>query len=338
MSDGTVGWGFIGASTIAKQWMIGAVRAQAGHQVVAVMSSDRARGQAYAAENGIARAYDSLDGLLADPDVQAVYISTTNERHKAQCLAAAAAGKHVLSEKPLALTLADAAEMVRACEDAGVVMGTNHHLRNAATHQAIRREIQAGTLGEVVAMRIFHAVYLPAPLQTWRLNKPGAGGGVILDIAVHDADTVRFLLGEDPVEVLAIDQNKGMAQGLEDGSMMILRMPSGAIVQTHEAFTVPHAGSGLEVHGKTGSLFARDVMTQRPIGEVWVVDEAGRRDLPVEPHDLYGFSLGKFAAAIRGEGAPAVTGRDGVKSLAIALAAQQSAREGRRVSIDYGGY
>jgi 1,5-anhydro-D-fructose reductase (1,5-anhydro-D-mannitol-forming) len=333
-----VGWGFVGASTIAKQWMIDAVRAQAGHDVVAVMSSDRARGQAYAAENGIARAYDSLDGLLADPEVEAVYISTTNELHRPQTLAAAAAGKHVLSEKPLALNLADAAEMVRACESAGVVMGTNHHLRNAASHQAIRREIEAGTLGEVVAMRIFHAVYLPVNLQTWRLNKPGAGGGVILDIAVHDADTVRFLLGEDPVEVLAIAQNKGMAEGLEDGAMMILRMPSGAIVQTHEAFTVPHAGSGLEVHGKTGSLFASNVMTQRPIGEVWVVTEAGRRDIPVEPHNLYAFSLGKFAAAIRGEGAPAASGHDGVKSLAIALAAQQSAREGRRITVDYGGF
>ena len=89
MTDGDVGWGFIGASTIAKQWMIDAVRAQPGHDVVAVMSSDRARGEGYAAENGIARAYDDLDALLADPEVQAVYISTTNELHKPQTLAAA---------------------------------------------------------------------------------------------------------------------------------------------------------------------------------------------------------------------------------------------------------
>ena len=101
---------------------------------------------------------------------------------------------------------------------------------------------------------------------------------------------------------------------------------------------MPHAGSGLEVHGKAGSLIARDVMTQRPVGEVWAVTEAGRRDISVEPHDLYAFSLGKFAAAIRGEGAPAASGHDGVKSLAVALAALQSAREGRRVAVDYGGF
>ena len=127
-----LGWGLIGASTIAKEHMIGAIRAQGG-EVVAVMSSDAERGQHYAADNGIARSYDSVDELLADPAVDIVYISTTNELHRAQTLAAAAAGKHVLCEKPLALTVADAREMVAACQAAGVVMGTNHHLRNAAT-------------------------------------------------------------------------------------------------------------------------------------------------------------------------------------------------------------
>ena len=96
-----LGWGLIGASTIAKEHMIGAIRAQGG-EVVAVMSSDAERGRAYAAENGIARSHDSVEALLADPAVEIVYISTTNELHKAQTLAAAAAGKHVLCEKPLA--------------------------------------------------------------------------------------------------------------------------------------------------------------------------------------------------------------------------------------------
>src|SRR5882724_3490549 len=99
-------WGLIGASTIAREWMIGAIRAQAGNEVVAVMSSDPARAKQYAEANGLAAAYDSVDALLADPQVDAVYISTTNELHKAQTLAAAAAGKHVLCEKPLALNLA----------------------------------------------------------------------------------------------------------------------------------------------------------------------------------------------------------------------------------------
>ncbi|MFD2270794.1 Gfo/Idh/MocA family oxidoreductase [Undibacterium arcticum] len=94
-----VGWGLIGASNIAREWMIGAIRAQPGNSVVAVMSSNAARGAAFAASNGIAASYTSVADLLADPAVDAVYISTTNELHAQQAIAAAAAGKHVLCEK-----------------------------------------------------------------------------------------------------------------------------------------------------------------------------------------------------------------------------------------------
>ena len=80
-------------------------------------------------------------------------------------------------------------------------MGTNHHLRNAGAHRAMRDAIAAGRIGKPLAARVFHAVYLPPHLQGWRITKPEAGGGVILDITVHDADTLRFVLGDDPVEV-----------------------------------------------------------------------------------------------------------------------------------------
>ena len=106
------GWGLIGASTIARQFMVEAIRAQEGHDVVAVMSSSAERAKAFAAENKIASAHDSLDALLANPAVQAVYISTTNELHLPQVLAAAKAGKHVLCEKPLALSVDDAVGLV----------------------------------------------------------------------------------------------------------------------------------------------------------------------------------------------------------------------------------
>src|SRR5690242_1132289 len=106
-----VGWGLVGASTIARQYMVEAIRAQRGHEVVAVMSHSRERAQSFAHEHGIASAVDSLDALLRDPAVHAVYISSTNEQHAPQAIAAARAGKHVLCEKPLALTLADAQAM-----------------------------------------------------------------------------------------------------------------------------------------------------------------------------------------------------------------------------------
>ena len=128
MENNQRGWGLIGASTIARQYMIPAINAQADSRVVAVMSRSADRAQRYADENGLDRSYDTVEAILDDPGVDIIYISTTNERHKAETLAAARAGKHVLCEKPLALTLDDAQEMTAACREAGVVMGTNHHL------------------------------------------------------------------------------------------------------------------------------------------------------------------------------------------------------------------
>ncbi|TIN67671.1 MAG: gfo/Idh/MocA family oxidoreductase, partial [Mesorhizobium sp.] len=97
------------------------------------------------------------------------------------------------------------------------------------------------------------------------ITRPEAGGGVVLDITVHDADTLRFVLGDDPVEISAFTQSAGMAGGgLEDGAMCIWRFKSGVIAQSHEGFTTKFAGIGFEVHGSEGSLIATDVMTQKP--------------------------------------------------------------------------
>ncbi|MBL8581049.1 MAG: Gfo/Idh/MocA family oxidoreductase [Rhizobiaceae bacterium] len=332
----TVRWGLIGASTIARQFMIEAIRSQPDGEVSAVMSSNADRAAAYAKENGIPAAFSSLDELLSSC-VDAVYISTTNELHLVQAIAAAKAGKHVLCEKPLALNSSDARKIVAACKGAGVVMGTNHHLRNAGAHRAMREAIASGRIGTPVAARVFHAVYLPENLQGWRLSKPEAGGGVVLDITVHDADTLRFVLASDPVEVTAFAQSAGMAAGgLEDGAMCVWRFANGVIAQSHEAFTVKYAGTGFEVHGSEGSLIARDVMTQKPLGSVTLRTASGEEELSFDREDLYTRSLRAFHAAIRGEGQPAATGEDGVWSLAAAEAALASAKSGRAQKIEAG--
>ena len=328
-------WGLIGASNIAREWVIGAIRATGG-EVVSVMSSNAERARDYAAANGIAKSTTELATLLGD-DIDAVYISTTNELHRDQTIAAARAGKHVLCEKPLALSLADARAMRNACRDAGMVMGTNHHLRNAGTHIAMRDAIAAGRIGTPLAARVFHAVYLPPFLQGWRIDKPEAGGGVILDITVHDADTLRFVLGDDPVEAIAAMQNGGMGQaGLEDAVMGVLRFKSGLIAQFHDAFTAKFAGTGFEVHGTEGSLFGRDVMTQKPVGTVTLRTANGEEQLTTNPTNLYERALGNFHAAIAGRGTPSASGEDGIWSLATGLAVQQAARTGRATPIETG--
>ncbi|WP_214472016.1 Gfo/Idh/MocA family oxidoreductase [Mesorhizobium sp. dw_380] len=330
----SVKWGLIGASTIAKQFMVNAIRVQADGKIAAVMSSDPERGQAYAVENNIPLAVSTLDELF-DEDIDAVYISTTNELHLEQALAAIKAGKHVLCEKPLALTGADARTMVAAARAAGVVIGTNHHLRNAGAHRAMREAIATGHIGKPIAARVFHSVYLPENLQGWRIRKPEAGGGVVLDITVHDVDTLRFVLRDDPVDVSAFTQSAGMAgSGLEDGAMCIWRFKSGLIAQSHEGFTTRYADTGFEVHGSEGSLIARNVMTQKPVGSVILRTASGEEELSFDHEDLYFRSVRRFHCAIHGDGHPAATGEDGIWSLASAEAALQSASSGKAVKID----
>ena len=330
------GWGFIGASTIARQHMVDAIRAQKGHYVQAVMSSKQERADKFALECDIPAAYDSVDALLADPKVQVVYISTTNELHFEQVMAAAAAGKHVLCEKPLALRQDDAIAMVRACRKAGVLMATNHHLRNAATHRKMRELIQQGAIGKPLFARVFHAVFLPPHLQGWRLDKPQAGGGVILDITVHDIDTLRFTLNSELVEVVGMSQSASMAkEGLEDGVMAVLRFESGVVAQIHDAFTVKHAGTGIEYHGELGSLIGRNVMTQQPIGEVLLRNADGEQVVPIAHENLYVRGVAAFCAAMQGRGEPAATAEDGVKSLVGALAVVKACKTGARQAVTY---
>jgi 1,5-anhydro-D-fructose reductase (1,5-anhydro-D-mannitol-forming) len=317
--------------------MIPAINAQPDSHVVAVMSRSIERARRYAAKNGIPRAYDDLAKLLADPDVDAVFIGTTNERHCADAIAAATAGKHVFCEKPLALTIADARAMVDACDRAGLVMATNHHLRSADTIRTIRELIVGGTIGRPLAARVFHAVYLPPHLQTWRIKEPANGPGVILDLTVHDADTLRFLLDDEVEDVTAMSARQGLAErGIEDAVMGVMQFRTGVLAQFHDAFTIKHAATGLEIHGTEGSILADGVISQQPLGQIML-----RRNASLEPvsvalrEDPYGNAVRHFNQAVRGAGQPFATGDDGLRSLAVALAVKESTQTGGRVAVRY---
>ncbi len=327
-------WGLVGASTIAAQHMIDAFRSNNG-DVVTVMSASADRAAKFAREHRIEHSTASIGDLVQSSEVDAVYISTTNELHRDQVFAAAGAGKHVLCEKPLALTVADARAMVSECRERGVILGTNHHLRNAATHRAMREAIQQGRIGKPLFARVFHSVYLPAHLQGWRIEKPAAGGGVVLDITVHDADTLRFVLDDEPLAVSAMTSRGGMSRaGLEDGVMGVLRFSSGLLAQFHDAFTTRYATTGFEVHGDSGSLIGRDCMTPEPKGEILLRTATGEESLQIDHESLYARSVRFFQDAVAGHGAPAATGEDGVKSLSVAVATLEAARTGVETAID----
>ncbi|MEV0726252.1 Gfo/Idh/MocA family oxidoreductase [Micromonospora purpureochromogenes] len=333
MTSSTLRWALIGASDIAATRVVPAMRAL-GHRVVGVASNSAERAAAYAAANDLSHATTDVDALVGRDDIDAVYVSSTNEQHPAHVEAVVRAGKHILCEKPLATSMEDATAMVDAAARAGVLLAVNHHLPGADTHREIRRLVRSGAVGRPLAVRVFHAVALPKRLQGWRLGG-GPGAGVILDITCHDASVVNPLLDRAAIDAVALSAQQGPwgAQS-EDAVVAAIRYADDVLVQTHDAFTVPFAPTGLEVHGDEGSIVATDVMTQDPIGRITLRDRAGAREIELgDRRDLYQIVLDAFAGAVRGEGTPTATGQDGLAALAVAYAVLRSTATGRREAV-----
>ena len=175
---------------------------------------------------------------------------------------------------------------------------------------------------------------LPERLQGWRLESR-AGGGVTLDITCHDASVLNPLLGALPTDVVALAASQGpWGAAAEDAVMSTLRYADGTLVQTHDAFTIAHAPTGLQVLGSDGSIEAPGAMVQDPVGTILLRDSSGEREVePEDRRDLYEINVAAFAAAVRGEGTPTATGLDGLRAVQVALAVREAAESGRRVSI-----
>jgi 1,5-anhydro-D-fructose reductase (1,5-anhydro-D-mannitol-forming) len=330
-----VKWALVGASDIAATQVLPALR-HLGHEPVVVVGSDGERTARYATRIGVGYGTTSIEEALVGVD--AVYVSTTNERHAAGVHAAVGAGCHVLCEKPLATSLDQARAMVDAAAGAGVVMATNHHLRNSPVIIALRGLVADGALGRVLGVRVAHTSLLPERLRGWRLGSE-AGAGVVLDLTVHDVDTVRFVTGAEVLEVAAVGMAQGMSTGGVDAVAVAGRLSGDATVALHDAFTTPHARTAFEVFGTAGSALATDAMSPTPDGEVVLRrDDADGVLVDVgERENLYVRGLRAFADAVAGHGAPPCTGEDGVRSLAVALAVAESLLTGRRVSLGISG-
>ena len=326
-------WGFIGASNIAER-VVASLRKLPGQEFVGVVSRGAERAQQFATQQGFAQAHTELERFLNEGRFDAVYVSSTNEQHCAQTLAALAAGCHVMCEKPLAMSVAEAASMVDAAASRGRVLATNHHLRASDCHRQMRELIASGRIGRVHGVQVSHAVYLPPHLQGWRLDQPDAGGGVMLDILVHDTDLLRYLLQAEPVVIHSSARQAGLAQGaVEDSAMSVIEFDSGALAQAHESFVAKHAITRLHVLGTEGNLYAEGSLSAAGAGRLWLRDAQGERELSVQPVDLYEVGFAAFVRACAGQGAPLASGADGARSMATALAGLASARSGRREPI-----
>ena len=304
----SLGWGIVGFGWVARDYMAPAIVA-AGDRFVAVADPDPA---AHAdAARFSARVYASVEEMVRDPEVEAVYVATPNDLHRAAVEAAARAGKAVLCEKPMAATLADAEAMAATCASAGVLYGTAFDQRHHPAHRAMRDLIAAGRIGAVTSLRIVYACWLGADWQAgrggenWRVDGAKAGGGALMDLAPHGVDLADFLLGEPIETLLALTQSRVQNYAVDDGAMLMGRTASGVLASLHVAFNCPEGlpRRRLEVLGTRGQLTADRTMGQDPGGTLHYVDgESGLAEPVAVPEAEASPFLGqvrRFGAALR---------------------------------------
>ena len=303
-----VGWAIAGFGWVARDFAVPAILGN-GDRVVGVADpGETARAAAMAL--GI-EAHRSLDTLLTDDAVDAVYVATPNDRHLACVEAAARRGRAVLCEKPMAATLADAEAIARLVRDYGVPYGTAFDQRHHPAHVLMRGLVRDGAVGTVTAVRIVYACWLGKSWAlageegNWRVDGARAGGGALMDLAPHGIDLSDFLLGEPITEVAALLQSRVQAYGVDDGAVLIGRTGSGVLVSLHVAYNHPETlpRRRLEVVGTGGMLVAENTMGQDAGGRLTRWDAATGAatavafDVAASP---FGRQMAAFSAGLRG--------------------------------------
>lgn len=281
------------------------------------------------------RSYSHLDALLQDVDV--VDICTPTHLHHEMVLRAAAAGKHVICEKPLGRTLAQGQEMIRACQDAGVALLVGQVVRFFPEYAAAKREVAAGNLGEVAVVRLKRNVFRPRKAQdNWFLDQQKSGG-MVLDLMIHDFDYARWVAGE-VASVFA--KRLGDTASVGDHCLAILTHASGAIchVEGSWAYPPPTFRTRFEIAGSEG-LLIHDSGATAPLQVLWRRqgdDSAGDVPLAASPllESPYTTEIKAFYEHLAHGSPVPVTAVDGLAALQIALAALESTQTGAVVHLD----
>jgi predicted dehydrogenase len=219
-----VRWGILSTADIGMKKVTPAIQMAENCDVVAIASRDKGRAIAAATELGIPSAYGSYEQLLAADDVDAVYIPLPNDLHAEWTMKAAAAGKHVLCEKPLALDAVEAEEMVRACERAGVKFGEAFMYRHHPTWVEAVRLVRSGAIGDLQGVQSWFSYYNDDPENI--RNRPENGGGAIMDIGCYNINMSRMLFAAEPVRIEAAVR-RDPTMGIDTLSSAVLEFPGG---------------------------------------------------------------------------------------------------------------
>jgi predicted dehydrogenase len=343
-------WGVIGAGGIADRRTIpeGIVPAS-NAELVAVQDVVEDRVQAVAKKYGVGAVYASEYDLLNDSNVEAVYIATPTHLHHGQVMAAAEAGKHILCEKPLALTLAECEEMVEECASRNVKFGLNFMMRFHACHAALKQMVDEGKLGDLVMGRAELTCWYPPIPGAFRQDPNLGGGGAFIDMGNHCVDLLEQFFGRT-VEVMCYTSNIVQDYASEDTAVAMLKFANGAVGVVDALFNVPDAAArnALEVYGSLGSVYASGTIGQGSTGTLHAVLEepgkaydaaqqrgadAGKREITPEVVNIYRAHIEAFSEAIMKDTQPPIPAEEGIWSHSVIDACYQSARTGKAVQV-----
>jgi 1,5-anhydro-D-fructose reductase (1,5-anhydro-D-mannitol-forming) len=331
---GTLGWGVIGIGDIVKTTMAPAIVAEPECDLVAGVSRDQGRADAFASQFGARFAYTDYDAMLANPEVEAVLIATPNVFHADQVVAAARAGKHVLCDKPLAIDVAGAKRAVEACTDAGVALGVNFHNRHLPWVRDVSRLIAEGVIGDVRVVQL-QVASGPRHYTNWRADPEIAGLGTVHNVGVHGLDFLRVLLGSDPVEVIAMIDPAPDSGEVEMLALIQLRFQSGALVQYNANETLRDPLNDIVIYGTEGRVIGRGFTRSRNDGELAVLTDSGETVTRYPAPEAHRLSMAAFTKAVLAGDEPNASGQDGLVSAQLCEAIGRSAREGRLVPVVY---
>ena len=233
----TVNWGILSTAKIGREKVIPAMQKGSVSRVLGIASRDQSSAQTAADSLGIPRAYGSYEALLADPDIHAIYNPLPNHLHVPWSIKALEAGKHVLCEKPIALSTAEAETLVAARDRTGLVVAEAFMVRYAPWWLRVRALVREGRLGRVTAIQTFFSYFLDDPSNI--RNMPEIGGGGLMDIGCYAIATARFIWGSEPTRVASLIE-RDPAMGTDRLTSGLVEFPEGHLTFTCSTQLVPH--------------------------------------------------------------------------------------------------
>ena len=249
-------WGILGCGNVAEHKGGPPLYSVDDSELIAVMRRDHAKAEDFAERHGAKRVYTDVEKLLSDDEINAIYIATPPHLHCEQTIRAARAGKHILCEKPMAMSVSECQQMVDACSEAGVTLMLAYYRNHYPNVDKMKALMDEDAIGDVVLARInCTAYYNPnrKDLKNWRINPEISGGGVLMDIGSHRISLLQYLMG-DVTSVKGFAETVHLNGTVDDSAVFTLRFQSGAHAVANINWNVGIGVDDIEVYGTKGRL------------------------------------------------------------------------------------